>query len=54
MQLKGRILPEHREHGGGKCVLKMSTGWREIKLDDKSSIQQKNTENNAGILCKFI
>ena len=25
--LKGRILPEHREHGGGKCVLKMSTGW---------------------------
>ena len=26
--LKGRILPPHREHGGGKCVLKMSTGWR--------------------------
>ena len=25
--LKGRILPPHREHGGGKCVLKMSTGW---------------------------
>ena len=23
--LKGRILPQHREHGGGKCVLKMST-----------------------------
>ena len=23
--LKGRILPPHREHGDGKCVLKMST-----------------------------